>query len=393
MITTRKSPIAVLGLPLNPLTLDEAVSAVDGLIQSGGSHQVATANLDFWLNSTEDSHLHRVLASCSLVLPDGMPLVWASRLLGTPLPERVTGVDMVPRLAALSEEKGYRIFLLGARAGVADRMAEQLRREYPRASIVGTFAPAENTLARMDHDEILERVHAAKADILLVAFGHPKQEKWIWMHRHRLNVPVTIGVGGSFDILVGDTQRAPRWMQRSGLEWLMRYLQEPARLGPRYLRDFIGLVRHLPLAMLAKALQRPYVGSSSLTAVRTATGMHVYVSGKLGSELTADLNAVVEQARGAGLQVIVHLQAVQQICTSGLGMLLSARRELLEDGLSLLVAGLNARTRFLLSSWSVLSLVGEWHPQGARSSMLSVKSEQIEAAEQEALRTRSGIRA
>ena len=99
--------------------------------------------------------------------------------------------------------------------------------------IVGTFAPAEDNLIRMDQTEILRKIHAVSPDILLVAFGNPKQEKWIWMHRKRLGVPLSMGVGGSFDILVGDNWRAPRWIQRCGLEWAMRFMQEPVRLGPR----------------------------------------------------------------------------------------------------------------------------------------------------------------
>jgi len=115
MMRKIKHPIAVLGLPLDSLTAGEAVDAIEGLILSGGTHQVATANLDFWLNSLADQHLHRIIAGCSLVLPDGMPLVWASGLLGCPLAERVTGVDLVPRLADLSARKGYGIFLLGGK--------------------------------------------------------------------------------------------------------------------------------------------------------------------------------------------------------------------------------------------------------------------------------------
>src|SRR5208283_1677859 len=210
-------PIAVMGLPLDSLTVPGAVDAVERLILSGGTHQVATANLDFMLNSLANAHLHRILAGCSLVLPDGMPLVWISRLLGHPLAERVTGVDLVPQLAALSARKGYKIFLLGGKEGVADRAAKLLESNYPGVRIVGTYAPFHEELARMDHSEILDRIAAAKPDILLVAFGNPKQERWIWMHRKRLGVPVAMGVGASFDIIVGDVRRAPRWIQRCGM--------------------------------------------------------------------------------------------------------------------------------------------------------------------------------
>jgi len=167
-----KHPIAVLGLPLNSLTADEAVDAIEGLIQSGGTHQIATANLDFWLNSLADRHLHRIIAGCSLVLADGMPLVWVSKLLGCPLPERVTGVDLVPRLAELSVSNGYGIFLLGGKGDVAERAKAFLEEKYPGVGIVGTYAPSEEEMEQLDHSEILDRIHAAKPEILLVALGN-----------------------------------------------------------------------------------------------------------------------------------------------------------------------------------------------------------------------------
>ena len=153
--------------------------------------------------------------------------------------------------------------------------------------IVGTYAPAEENLIRMDHNEILSQIHAVKPDILLVAFGNPKQEKWIWMHRKRLGVPLSMGVGGSFDILAGDMWRAPRWIQQCGLEWAMRLVQEPVRLGPRYLRDFLGLAQRLPLALFAAWCQRPYLGQSRVTTATTPQVMHVNVHGRLGSECAA----------------------------------------------------------------------------------------------------------
>src|SRR5580658_2060349 len=159
-------PVAVLGLPINSLTANEAVETLERLILSGGTHQVCTVNLDFWLNTLADPHLHRIIAGSSLVFADGMPLVWASGLLGCPLAERVTGVDLVPRLAELSARKGYKIFLLGAKPGVADRAAQMLEKNYPGVQIVGTFAPAEENLIRMDHTEILRQIHAVSPDIL-----------------------------------------------------------------------------------------------------------------------------------------------------------------------------------------------------------------------------------
>jgi N-acetylglucosaminyldiphosphoundecaprenol N-acetyl-beta-D-mannosaminyltransferase len=361
-----EQPVAVMGLPIASLTVNEAVDALEKLIHSGGSHQVCTTNVDIWLNALSDVHMHRIVAGSSLVLADGMPLVWASKLLGCPLAERVTGVDLVPRLAELSARKGYGIFLLGARPGVAARVARLLERNYPGARIVGAYAPPEKNLAQMDHEEILEQIHAAKPDILLGAFGNPKQEKWIWMHRRQLGVPVSIGVGGSFDMLVGDMRRAPRWIQHCGLEWAMRFMQEPMRLGPRYARDFFGLVRYLPQALLAAWWQRSFRGPSRVTTASTREVMHVNVYGRFDGETVAAVREATRASIAHGLVMVVHLQTVRQTTIAGFGVLLDARRQLLDAGLSLSLAGMNLKTRFALHAWRLQPLFDEWQPAISR---------------------------
>ncbi|MGD0629537.1 MAG: WecB/TagA/CpsF family glycosyltransferase [Terracidiphilus sp.] len=361
-----KHPIAVFGLPLDSLTADGAVEAIDGLIGSGGTHQIATANLDFWLNSLADHHLHRIIAGCSLVLPDGMPLVWVSELLGCPLAERVTGVDLVPRLAELSAKKGYGIFLLGGKGDVAERAGKLLEAKYPGVRIIGTYAPTEEEVEQLDQSEIVKRVHAAKPEILLVALGNPKQEKWIWMHRKRLGVPVAMGVGGSFEIIVGDMRRAPRWIQRCGLEWAMRFVQEPSRLGPRYLRDFVGLGRQLPMTLLAGWLQRPFLGSSHVTTVKSPQVLHVYLHGKLSSKIAPELQQAAAQGIAAGVVIVVHFQGVMQITAAGLGALMGVRRQLLDAGLTLSLADLKLKHRFLLHAWCAQPLFDEWESADAR---------------------------
>jgi N-acetylglucosaminyldiphosphoundecaprenol N-acetyl-beta-D-mannosaminyltransferase len=388
-------PIAVLGLPLDSLTAEQAVEAIEGLILSGGTHQVATANLDFWLNSLADQHLHRIIAGCSLVLPDGMPLVWVSKLLGCPLAERVTGVDLVPRLAKLSAEKGYRIFLLGGRDQVAERAARLLEKLYPGVRIVDSYAPSEETMALLDHSEILSRIHAARPDILLVALGNPKQEKWIWMHRKRLGVPLAMGVGGSFEILVGDVRRAPRWVQRFGMEWAMRFVQEPSRLGPRYFRDFTGLARRLPLTLVAAWLQRPFSAPSHLTTVNTPQGLHVYLHGRLCAHTAVELQRASEASITSGLVMIVHMQGVKQITAAGLGLLMDARRQLLDAGLTLSLAGLNFKQRFLLHAWCAQPLFDEWQSTIAHGRSMSLQTESAIGSlrgEQEALPAQTRIR-
>lgn len=360
-----KHPISVLGLPLDSLTASQAVEAIEDLIHSGGTHQIATANLDFWLNSLSDRHLHRIIAGCSLVLADGMPLVWVSKLLGCPLAGRVTGVDLVPRLAALSALKGYRIFLFGGKGNVAERAKVVLEQAYPGAQIVDTLAPSEEEMARVDQGQILDRIHAARPDILLVALGNPKQEKWIWMNRRRLGVPVAIGIGGSFEIIVGDVRRAPRWIQNCGLEWAMRFIQEPGRLGPRYLRDFLGLGRRLPLNLLAGWMQRPYLGKSHVSTVTTPQVLHVYLHGKLCSRMGDELSEAARASLAGSLVMVVHLNSVRQITSAGLGILMGVRRELLDAGLTLSLSGLTFMHRFLLHAWCAHPLFDEWETSSA----------------------------
>jgi N-acetylglucosaminyldiphosphoundecaprenol N-acetyl-beta-D-mannosaminyltransferase len=355
-----KHSVAVMGLPLANVTAEEAVDQIENLILSGGTHQVATANLDFWLNSLNDVHLHRIIAGCSLVLPDGMPLVWISRLLGNPLKERVSGVDLVPQLAQLSARKGYGIYLLGGRPGVAERAAKVMQESYPGVNIVGHHAPPLADLERMDHGDTLDRIQAAKPDILLVAFGNPKQEKWIRMHAKRLGVPVSIGIGGSMDLMVGDVQRAPVWMQRSGLEWLGRCLQEPTRLLPRYARNFKGLALKLPLALMAQFLQRPRGEVSAVSRSSNPGIVHLHLQGNLEAATSMALHRAVGGCIAEGQLLVVHMRELKYASPEGLGALLDARRRLLATGLSLTLASVPARLKLLFSAWCLGPLFDEF---------------------------------
>jgi N-acetylglucosaminyldiphosphoundecaprenol N-acetyl-beta-D-mannosaminyltransferase len=352
--------VAVLGLPLANVTADEAVEQIEELILSGGTHQVATANLDFWLNSLNDVHLHRIIAGCSLVLPDGMPLVWISRLLGNPLKERVSGADLVPQLAELSAKKGYGIYLLGGRPGVAERATQVLQETYPGVNIVGHHAPPLADLERMDHGDTLDRIRAAKPDILLVAFGNPKQEKWIRMHAKRLGVPVSIGIGGSMDMLIGNVKRAPKWMQRSGLEWLGRCIQEPGRLLPRYARNFSGMALRLPLALIANLLQRPHRGPSAVNRTSDTGMVHLHIQGNLEAETANAIDRTVVNCVAGGQLLVVHLRELEYANAEGLGALLDARQRLLASGLSLTLASVPARMKLLLSAWCLEPLFDEF---------------------------------
>lgn len=170
------------------------------------------------------------------MLCDGTPLIWASRLFGRALPERVAGADLVPVLIQAAARKNHRIFFLGATEGANARAIANVHAKFPGLEI-SHYSPPFRPLYEMNNAEIIERIRAAEPDVLLVAFGCPKAEKWIAAHYQELGVPVVIGVGASIDFLAGHVKRAPGWMQRAGLEWLFRLCQEPRRLFRRYASD------------------------------------------------------------------------------------------------------------------------------------------------------------
>ncbi len=234
--------LIILGVPIDDLNMEQALARLEEFIwigrATGKSHQIATVNADFVVNSLHDTDLRRILQEADMATADGMPLVLGARLLGVPLTDRVTGADLVSALAGRAAQEGFSIYLLGARPGVGLRAAEILQDRYLGLRIAGVLSPPNRPIQEMDRS-ILDDIKAANPDILLVALGNPKQEKWIRMYAGELAVPVCIGVGGTFDMIAGITKRAPRWMQRAGLEWLFRLLQEPRRLWKRYVLDMV----------------------------------------------------------------------------------------------------------------------------------------------------------
>lgn len=230
-------PIAILGVPFDNVSTAETIEAINRMVASRQPHYLVTANVDFLVQAQEDVELRRILFDAHLVLCDGTPLVWASRLLGNPLLERVAGADLVPLLLRVAAEKGYRIFFLGATEESCTQAVNRLRKLHPALIIADHYSPPFNKLLEMDHEEIKRRVLAAKPDLLFVSFGCPKQEKWIAMHYRSLGVPVSAGVGATIDFLAGTVKRAPVWMQRTGTEWIYRLAQEPRRLFKRYFKD------------------------------------------------------------------------------------------------------------------------------------------------------------
>ena len=244
----------VLGVPLHDVTLDEAVAWAVARARSGGrtAGHVVTSNLDFARLAARDPEMRRIHVEADLVVPDGMPAVWLSRLVGPRLRERVAGSDLVPRLAEAARDHGLSVFAVGGAPGVAETALRRLQERFPGLKVAGSASPPVAPLASMDDADVLERIRLARPDLLLVAFGAPKQEKWIRLHREALPPALAIGVGGSLDFIAGTQSRAPRWAQRAGLEWLWRLAGQPRRLFKRYLLDAVFLIDFLVRLVLLR---------------------------------------------------------------------------------------------------------------------------------------------
>jgi N-acetylglucosaminyldiphosphoundecaprenol N-acetyl-beta-D-mannosaminyltransferase len=244
--------VRVGGVGFSSVTMRQTLSMILLMIQkSQQPHHIVTGNLDHLCILETDREFRDAYASASLVLADGMPVVWLSKLIRSQnqpaLPERVSGSDLFWELGKLSQTNGVRIFLLGGKPGAADGAKAKLIETYPDCEICGTYCPSfEDFESTEVQNEIVRQVRSASPDVLMVAFGAPKQEKWIMANKHRLGVPVSIGVGGSFEMACGFAKRAPKIMQELGLEWAFRLLQDPARLYERYiLKDMPFLIKLL----------------------------------------------------------------------------------------------------------------------------------------------------
>jgi N-acetylglucosaminyldiphosphoundecaprenol N-acetyl-beta-D-mannosaminyltransferase len=223
--------ILILGLPVDNITYEDWIRIIGEWIAEPGevrARQVCTINPEFMMVARCDVNFRNILRRTALCVPDGAGLLWAARRRGTPLRERVTGSDGVPRIAAAAAERGWRLYFLGAAPGVAEGAAEVLRARHLSLTIVGTYS---GSPAPDEEDAIVARVNASGADILFVAFGAPEQDKWIARNLPRLRVRMAMGVGGTFDFIAGVVPRAPAWMQRINLEWLFRLLIQPWRIG------------------------------------------------------------------------------------------------------------------------------------------------------------------
>jgi N-acetylglucosaminyldiphosphoundecaprenol N-acetyl-beta-D-mannosaminyltransferase len=232
-VSSRSGTVALCGVHIDAVGLDDAVDTVLRWAGSGDDacRVVVTPNVNHAVLLYEQPALREVYRHADLVLADGAPLIALARLRGRPLPERVAGSDLVPRLLAGAPD-GLRVYLLGAGPGVAETAAEEIHARWPQAKVVGCASPP----LGFEHDpavdgEVVDAVNQARPDLLVVGLGAPKQELWVHRHRHRLRAGVAVCAGATIDFLAGNRPRAPRWMQQTGLEWLYRISVEPKRLA------------------------------------------------------------------------------------------------------------------------------------------------------------------
>jgi len=227
--------VNILGVRVSALNMAQALSIIDEWIARRQRHYVCVSGVHGLMESQRDEGLRRIHNGAGLVTPDGMPLVWLSRLHGRGHVERVYGPDLMLALCEHSLSKGYKHFFYGGGEGVPERLAHSLRRRFPGLRVAGGYSPPFRPLSGAEEEQIVEAIDEADPDVVWVGLSTPKQERWMAEHLGRLAAPVLIGVGTAFDFHSGLKKQAPRWMQRSGLEWLFRLATEPRRLGRRYL--------------------------------------------------------------------------------------------------------------------------------------------------------------
>jgi glycosyltransferase, WecB/TagA/CpsF family len=221
---------------IDNLTMQEALETIDALIQENKNAYVVTPNVDHIVQLETNKELQDVYANASLILTDGKPLLWIAKWYGTPIKEKISGSDLFPLLCDMAAKKGYSMFFLGAAEGVAAKAADNLMNKYKGLQVIGTYSPPygfENDSSEMNKIDAM--IKKARPDILIVGLGCPKQEKFIYNNYKKLGVPISLGLGASFDFEAGNIKRVPKWMANHGLEWLFRITQDPKRLMKRYL--------------------------------------------------------------------------------------------------------------------------------------------------------------
>jgi N-acetylglucosaminyldiphosphoundecaprenol N-acetyl-beta-D-mannosaminyltransferase len=243
-----RKTVDILGIPVDAITMKEAVDRVGAFVSKGGAHAIYTPNAEIMMAAQRDPELNEILKNADMLVADGAGVVLASKLLGRPVPEKVSGIDLVREIFKTYASTGLSCYLLGAKPGVAQEAADRIKAKYPGLVIAGV---RDGYFTEQDEAEIINDIGRSSPDLLLVALGAPKQEKWIYKLLGRLNAKVCIGVGGTFDILSGRMRLCPDFFRRNGLEWLYRLCKEPRRA-----RRMLDLPRFILRVLYARVTGR-----------------------------------------------------------------------------------------------------------------------------------------
>ncbi len=226
--------VEMMGCLIDNLSMEETLQRIEGFIESGRPHQHVVVNVDKLVKASKDPELRRIINECALINVDGMPVVWASRLLGKPLKERVAGVDLFESLVKRAAEKEWRVFFLGAQEEIVSGVKNLYEKTLPGLRVAGY----RNGYWRSEEEATVVKLIAdSRPDLLFVAISSPKKEEFLSRYQAEMKVPFAMGVGGTFDVVVGNVKRAPIWMRQWSLEWFFRFLQEPGRMFKRYFID------------------------------------------------------------------------------------------------------------------------------------------------------------
>ena len=232
----------ILNTYVNAISMEETVAEVDKIINERKPTQHVVINALKVNLMNEDDKLREIVNECPLINADGASIVWAAKKLDVPLKERVAGIDLFLRLVREASEKGYKIYLFGAKEEVVQKVRNIFEEQYPLLNIVGV---RNGYFEEKDEPQIVADMASSGADMMFVAFSSPKKEFWVNKYLHQLNIPFVMGVGGSFDVVAGVTTRAPKWMQDHGLEWFYRFIQEPKRMFKRYIVGNVKFVSYV----------------------------------------------------------------------------------------------------------------------------------------------------
>lgn len=235
---------ALLNTYVNNVDMSETICAIEEMIASKNKSYIVAINVDVVMKIENDSYLKKIVDDADMVLVDGKPLVWISKLHKRPVKAKISGSDLVPELCKVAQKKKYTIFIIGGKDGIAEKAKANLEKKLPDIEIVGVYAPPFGFEKNQDElDRINAMISDVYPDLLIACFGCPKQEKWIYENIDKYDAKVTICAGATVDFLAGNVKRAPRWMSDHGLEWFYRLLQEPKRMFKRYLIDDVKILR------------------------------------------------------------------------------------------------------------------------------------------------------